>query len=47
MGAMKRSRKGNSGFEITVTGRASHVGGQPGKGANAIVEMAQQVVRLH
>lgn len=40
------SRKGIGYFRISVEGRASHAGAEPEKGCNAIVEMANQLLRL-
>jgi glutamate carboxypeptidase len=40
------SRKGIGYFRISVEGKASHAGAEPEKGCNAIVEMANQLLRL-
>jgi len=45
-GAAKTSRKGCGDFEITVHGVLAHAGIDPGKGANAIHELARQLVDL-
>lgn len=42
-GALKTERKGVALYRVTVTGRAAHAGLEPEKGANAAVELAQQV----
>ncbi|MBN2470086.1 MAG: M20 family metallopeptidase [Anaerolineae bacterium] len=46
-GAIKTWRKGVSDYHITVTGRASHAGGAPEAGINAVVELAHQIVRVN
>lgn len=45
-GAVKTQRKGCGDFELTVHGIAAHAGIEPGKGANAIHELAHQVVAI-
>jgi glutamate carboxypeptidase len=45
-GAVKTMRKGCGDFELTVHGVAAHAGIDPGKGANAIHELAHQIVEL-
>jgi glutamate carboxypeptidase len=45
-GAVKTSRKGCGDFELTVRGIGAHAGIEPGKGANAIHELAHQIVAL-
>lgn len=45
-GALKTGRKGVSGYELVVHGRAAHAGLEPEKGANAAVELAHQVLAL-
>src|SRR5215468_1570463 len=42
-GACKIARKGTGTFEVTFTGRASHAGLEPEKGASALVELARFV----
>ena len=42
-GALKTSRKGCGEFELTVHGVAAHAGLDPGKGASAVHELAQQI----
>lgn len=42
-GALKTARKGCGEFELTVTGIAAHAGLDPGKGASAIHELAEQI----
>ena len=46
-GAAKTSRKGCGDFELTVHGVAAHAGIDPGKGANAIHELALQIGAIH
>ena len=45
-GALKTGRKGVSIYSIEITGRAAHAGLEPEKGANALVELAHQVLAL-
>jgi glutamate carboxypeptidase len=45
-GAVKTSRKGCGEYELIVHGKAAHAGVEPGKGANAIRELALQIARL-
>lgn len=45
-GAAKTSRKGCGDFELIVHGISAHAGIDPGKGASAIHEMAQQITAL-
>lgn len=45
-GAAKTSRKGCGEYELIVHGKAAHAGIEPGKGANAIRELALQIARL-
>jgi glutamate carboxypeptidase len=45
-GAVKTSRKGCGEFEIRVYGVAAHAGIEPEKGANAILELAGQVLEV-
>ncbi|MDX1601237.1 MAG: M20 family metallopeptidase [Anaerolineales bacterium] len=45
-GALKTRRKGIGIFEIEVIGQAAHAGVAPEEGANAILEMSRQVIRL-
>ncbi|RME71307.1 MAG: M20/M25/M40 family metallo-hydrolase [Planctomycetota bacterium] len=45
-GRLKLVRKGVGRFEITATGRAAHAGLDPAAGANAISELARQIVHL-
>ena len=46
-GKLKTARKGLGRFTITVHGVAAHAGLDPGKGANAIVELSHQVQQLY
>lgn len=46
-GATKIQRKGSATFQVHVEGRASHAGNEPEAGINAIVELAQQIVKLN
>jgi glutamate carboxypeptidase len=45
-GAVKTERKGSGAFVVRARGRAAHAGADLGRGANAILEMAQQALRL-
>jgi glutamate carboxypeptidase len=45
-GAVKTARKGCGNFAITVTGVAAHAGIEPGRGANAVHELAEQILSL-
>ena len=45
-GALKVARKGTSTYEVEVRGRAAHAGLEPEKGANALIELAHQVLAL-
>lgn len=45
-GAVKIARKGTAAYRLAVTGRAAHAGLEPELGANAGVELAQQVLAL-
>jgi glutamate carboxypeptidase len=45
-GALKLERKGVSGYEIRITGRASHAGLEPELGVNASIEAAHQVLAV-
>ncbi len=46
-GALKTWRKGVADFKIKVTGRASHAGGAPEQGINAVVELAHQILKIN
>jgi glutamate carboxypeptidase len=46
-GDLKTARKGLGRFRITVTGRAAHAGTNREEGANAIEELAHQILALH
>jgi glutamate carboxypeptidase len=45
-GAAKTKRKGCGDFQLTVHGVSAHAGIEPGKGANAIHEMAHQIIAV-
>lgn len=45
-GALKTARKGVSTYRVEVQGRAAHAGLEPEKGANALIELAHQVLHL-
>jgi glutamate carboxypeptidase len=45
-GALKLGRKGTGMYTIAVTGRSSHAGLEPEKGANALVEAAHLILAL-
>ncbi|MFM2308346.1 MAG: hypothetical protein RLY87_466 [Chloroflexota bacterium] len=46
-GDIVSARKGGGNFFFDVTGKAAHAGVEPHKGANAIVELAYQMIALH
>lgn len=46
-GDIVSARKGSGDFTMKVTGRAAHAGVEPEKGANAVVELAHQIIALH
>ncbi|GAB4335543.1 MAG: M20 family metallopeptidase [Phototrophicales bacterium] len=46
-GALKIWRKGVAAYRLHITGKASHAGGAPEQGINALIELAQQAIRLH
>ncbi len=39
-------RKGGGEFEIVCRGKAAHAGSEPEKGANAVVELAHQMLKI-
>ena len=45
-GALKTARKGCGEFELTIAGVAAHAGVDPGKGASAIHELADQIAAV-
>ncbi len=45
-GSLKTWRKGIGEFHLRARGRASHAGGDPENGVNAIIEMSHQIRRL-
>jgi glutamate carboxypeptidase len=45
-GDIVSARKGNAGYLLAAHGRAAHVGVEPEKGRNAIVELAHQIGQL-
>lgn len=45
--ALKTWRKGVGTYTITVEGRPAHAGNAPEQGINAVIELAQQALRLH
>jgi glutamate carboxypeptidase len=45
-GAVKTSRKGSGSFTLHAHGRASHAGADLSRGANAILELARQCLRV-
>lgn len=45
-GALKTGRKGVSIYRLSVHGRAAHAGLEPERGANALIELAHQVLAL-
>lgn len=46
-GSLKVARKGSGDYVVDVEGRAAHQGAEPELGANAVVEAAHQILRLH
>ena len=46
-GDIVSARKGSGEFHLQVTGKAAHAGVEPEKGANAIVELAHQILALN
>lgn len=46
-GALKTWRKGGGKYELIVEGRASHAGNAPEEGVNAIIEFAQQAIKIN
>jgi len=46
-GALKTWRKGIATYEMKIEGRPSHAGNAPEQGINAIVELAQQTMKLN
>lgn len=45
-GDIVSARKGSGEYKLTVRGRASHAGVEPEKGANAVLELAHQILWL-
>ncbi len=45
-GDIVSARKGSGVFNLRVTGKAAHAGVEPEKGANAVVELAHQIIAL-
>ena len=45
-GSLKTARKGVGGYTIEARGRSAHAGIEPEKGANAIAELAHQVLKV-
>ena len=46
-GDIVSARKGSGEFTVKVTGKAAHAGVEPEKGANAVVELAHQILALY
>ncbi len=46
-GGLKTVRKGTGTYRLDIEGRAAHAGIEPGQGASAILELAQQIQALH
>lgn len=46
-GALKTWRKGIATYRVYVEGQASHAGNRPEQGINAIIELSQQILKLH
>jgi glutamate carboxypeptidase len=45
-GAVKIARKGVSGYQVAILGRAAHAGLEPERGVNASIELAHQVLAV-
>jgi glutamate carboxypeptidase len=45
-GDIVSARKGSGEFHLRITGKAAHAGVEPEKGANAVVELAHQILAL-
>ncbi|WP_335936194.1 M20 family metallopeptidase [Streptomyces sp. PTD5-9] len=45
-GALKTARKGMSGYELGIAGRAAHAGLEPHRGVNTTTELAHQILAL-
>jgi glutamate carboxypeptidase len=45
-GALKTARKGCGGYEVVVKGISAHAGIEPQKGASAVHELAEQILRI-
>jgi len=45
-GDIVSARKGSGEYKLTVTGKAAHAGVEPHKGANAVLELAHQILAL-
>jgi len=45
-GALKTARKGVGNYTVRVTGKAAHAGLDPRKGANAILELSRQLLKI-
>jgi glutamate carboxypeptidase len=46
-GDIVSARKGSGEFTLHVTGKAAHAGVEPEKGANAVLELAHQIIALY
>lgn len=46
-GNIVSARKGTGGYTLRVHGHSAHAGVEPEKGANAILELAHQIIALH
>ena len=46
-GGLKTARKGVGSFTVEALGKSAHAGVEPGRGVNAILELAHQVEALH
>jgi glutamate carboxypeptidase len=46
-GDIVSARKGSAEFTLRIKGKAAHAGVEPEKGANAVVELAHQILALH
>lgn len=46
-GAIKTWRKGMAAYQVHIEGRAAHAGNAPEQGINAIIELAQQALKIN
>ena len=46
-GALKTGRKGIASYTVETIGKPSHAGNHPERGINAVLEMAEQIIRIN